>query len=140
METEKVKFDALLLLGIKDKQMCQHTKEVYALCVQGILMNIVTCSENYKGESWAMKRTSNGAIFAYPESEGDHKVKIDSNFYEGTLTSEELGIVCSLFAINHLSFMTGNPEFRTILVDQFHKLKDYVLTLKNAAEIYRAID
>tara|TARA_R110002072_G_scaffold284396_5_gene448678 strand:+ start:11376 stop:11789 length:414 start_codon:yes stop_codon:yes gene_type:complete len=93
----------------------------------------------YSGGYWLFYRLSNEGFYMAPDIEGMFDASCASNFFQGKLSADALGIVACLTAYSNLSF--GQPEgFARTCADQFYLLRDYAGYHREAAAIYAAID
>ena len=93
---------------------------------------------DYHGGYWTFYLLSNGGFYMAPEADSNFTVSCKNGF-EGSLSSDALGITACLYAYSHLSF-NGNEEFAQICARQYHWLRDYMLDHAEARAILRAID
>jgi hypothetical protein len=78
-------------------------------------------------------------FFMAPPSDQVYQVTCD-NFWEGELSADALGIVCTLYCYSHLSF-SRDERFGRICADHYHRLRGYMmLEHEEVAAILRAID
>ncbi|CAM4500691.1 MAG: Antirestriction protein KlcA [Legionella sp.] len=90
----------------------------------------------YNGGSWDFLNLSNGGFYIKPNSDERFSLFVESNHYEGTVTSDALGIITSLFSLNQIVFH-DNSE---ILIDKYYFLRDFALEHKERESILSAID
>ncbi|QCP55142.1 antirestriction protein [Trinickia violacea] len=93
-------------------------------------------SVDYNGGSWTFFDLSNGGFFAAPDHHGNFHVEWNLNSFIGDLPAESFGIVVTLFALCHLAELTSDDA----IIERFHLLREFALTHKDAAQIFRAID
>lgn len=79
--------------------------------------------------------------------EGDYRLSLPGNYFEGTVSAEAAGIIGTLFVLNRLAWKAsamGRGYALTCqgLVDRQDALKDYVSIVRHpeASLIFRAID
>lgn len=108
--------------------------------------NVIT---GYKGAYWEFYRCSNGAFFMAPVLGRPNytgapgtgvTVEWAGNCYKGEMSEQAAGIVCCMHAYSHLSCAAREGAYQDALVDQFHKLREYVSNHPEAAAILAAID
>lgn len=92
---------------------------------------------NYHGGYWAFYLLSNGGFYMAPDADRGFAVSCQNGF-EGTLSSDALGITACLYAYSHLSF--SDNEFAGVWARQYHLLREYMLDHAEAGAISRAID
>lgn len=100
-------------------------------------------SRSYRGGHWEFVRLSNGSGYAYPESPAEFDVFVEGNDFEGKLSREAFGIVCTLFALSgacSYAFFKEMTAANGSLSDRYHELRDYTSQHADAKLIYRAID
>jgi len=96
-------------------------------------------SHAYSGGYWFFYQLSNGGFYMAPDIEGRFEVSCATNFFDGELSADALGIVACLTAYSHLSF--GKPEaFARICAEQYYLVRDYSGEQPEALAIFRAID
>lgn len=88
----------------------------------------------YTGGQWQGYTLSNGGFFMCPVVEDAVAISVESNGYEGVLSSEAAGIVASLFALCTVAQKSER------VAEHFHLLREYALDHPEASEIFRAID
>lgn len=93
--------------------------------------------EDYDGGYWNFYMLSNGSFYMALHSASTFHVSCE-NGYQGELSAEAFGIVCTLYAYSHLSF--GKGQFAETCADHFHRLREFMLGHVEAGAILRAID
>lgn len=93
-------------------------------------------SEDYGGGTWEFYELSNGGFFIHPVSEGAFHFVNEMNYADVTLSPQDFGITCCLYALSAMSF----DERHRRTGDKFHQLREYALTLPGAPSIFAAID
>lgn len=110
----------------------------------------------YVGGFWDFYEVSNGAFFLSLAGKEDasYAFSVDSNFFEGKLSGQAVGIVVTLYALNLLISMLHeiendpNSEADKELVSKnqealtlsYYALRDYAFSRPDADLIYQAID
>ena len=94
-------------------------------------------AEAYQGGYWEFYTLSNGGFYMCPAADTPFHVSCENGF-EGELSAEEFGLVCSLYAYSHLSFSDG--QFAEICAEQYHLLREFALDHESAGAILAAID
>ena len=94
-------------------------------------------AEAYDGGYWEFYKLSNGGFYMALASDKQFVVTCENGF-EGELSAEAFGIVCSLYAYSHLSFSDG--QFAEICAEQYHLLREFALDHESAGAILAAID
>jgi len=93
----------------------------------------------YDGGYWNFYMLSSGGFYMAPDIEGRFEASCATNFFDGELSADALGIVACLTAYSHLSF--GKPEaFARICAEQFYLVRDYAGEHPEAEAVFRAID
>ena len=95
-------------------------------------------AEDYNGAYWEFYSLSNGGFYMAPHSDTIYQVECENGF-EGKLTADALGITACLYAYSHLSF-SNNIKLAEICAAQYHLLREYMFTHKEATLILSAID
>lgn len=90
----------------------------------------------YGGGFWNYYRLSNGGYYMAPDKYGRMTLEWWGNGFSGEMSEDAAGIVATLFALSHLSFMVPNDG----LVDNFEKLREFSYTHPESALISQAID
>lgn len=91
------------------------------------------CSD-YQGGFWEFYELSNGGLFMAPQSDNEWQVSVPGNYFEGSVSSQVLGIISSLFALNALAHTDE------LAADKYYQLLDHVRSHPDQGVIYRAID
>lgn len=82
--------------------------------------------------------------YVFPLTEEGITVQISSNYYQGEMTAQAVGITAMLFAFNHVAWIAyeNNADDPIIhsLNEKYVCLKNFALTLPEAVQIFRAID
>ena len=94
-------------------------------------------AEAYDGGYWEFYTLSNGGFYMAPASD-KHFVVTCENDFEGELSAEAFGIVCSMYVFSNLSFSDG--AFAEICAGQYHLLREFALDHAEAGSIMQAID
>ena len=94
-------------------------------------------AEDYNGGFWVFHALGNGGFFMAPDVDHGYEVSCDNGF-EGTMSSDALGITACLYAYSHLSF--GEGSFAVICAEQYHHVRDYAMDHHEAGAILAAGD
>ena len=94
-------------------------------------------AEDYNGGYWQFYALGNGGFHMAPDVDHGYEVSC-ANGFEGTLSSDALGITACLYAYSQLSF--GEGRFAEVCADQYHLLREYALDHVEAGAILAAID
>ncbi|TDN69255.1 antirestriction protein [Paraburkholderia sp. BL10I2N1] len=75
-------------------------------------------SNDYRGGLWTFYHLSNGGAYAAPRGDLERlRVFMTGNGYEGEMSNDAFGVVCSMFALNHLmSEITDEALLDTLIV------------------------
>ena len=95
-------------------------------------------AEAYNGAYWEFYSLNNGGFYMAPYSDTIYQVECENGF-EGKLTADALGITACLYTYSHLSF-SNNIKLAEICGSQYHLLREYMFTHKEATLILNAID
>lgn len=120
-----------------------YTTYCFILAEQTMFRSARKLSKEYQGGHWQFVRLSNGSGYAYPEQPEKFNIAVSGNGFEGKLSREAFGIVCTLFALSNAcsyAFMKEKTAANESLADRYHKLLDYAQQLPEAKLIFRAID
>ena len=82
-------------------------------------------AEDYGGGYWQFYTLSNSGFYMAPDEDRSFDIKCQ-NYFTGTLSSDALGVVCSLYAFSHLSF-AGDFYFARLCARHFHQLRSYAM-------------
>lgn len=93
------------------------------------------CTE-YNGGSWDYLNLNNGGFYIKPNSDKCFSLFIESNHFEGVVTSDALGIITSLFSLNQILFHDNSEA----LIDKYYFLRDFALEHQERESILSAID
>lgn len=96
------------------------------------------CS-SYRGGYWHYYDLNNGGCYLAPSGE-TYSLVHERNYFDATVSGDAAGIIVSLFAFSHLSFILEDDPVGYRLADYFHLLRDFASTHPEAELIYRAID
>lgn len=91
---------------------------------------------DFKGAQWRFFETSTGTVFMVPGSYDSLHVCIDTNGFDARVSAEVAGLIVSLFVLTRLCAVSRSPAHMRMLV----LLRNYALTLPQAATVFRAID
>jgi hypothetical protein len=92
----------------------------------------------YSGGYWLFYTLDNAGFYMAPDDDRIFTVSCENN-WQGPLSADALGIVCTLYAYSHLSF--GGPEaFARICADHYHRLRYFMMDHAEVAAILGAID
>ena len=94
-------------------------------------------AEDYNGGFWQFYEIGNGGFYMAPDVDHGYEVSCDNGF-EGTMSSDALGITACLYAYSHLSF--GDGHFAEVCGDQYHVLREYAMDHPEAEAILAATD
>lgn len=88
---------------------------------------------------WTLYTLSNGGFYYKPivnDEQKKYKFNVNTNYFEGELNAEEIGLVVSLFAINHLCNLLCEDYW----IKVYYWLKDFAIEHPSSVTILRAID
>jgi len=96
-------------------------------------------SPDYNGGYWDYMIAENGAFYMRPDSDSKFRFDNVAAYYEGVLSPDAFGVVCTLYACSLLAFdATGSDQGK--LVDNFHLLRQVAVEHLEASDILTAID
>ena len=140
MNTEQVCDVIVTASEIKDEDRLYVLPHYFGAFMMTVEASIFNCmgeiSSDYKGGIWKFNVLSNGGFYMSPEFDGNMKISVEGNYFEGLLSPDAAGIVACLFTYSRMSF---TPEASHI-GQQFHLLREFALDHKEAAQIFSAID
>lgn len=120
-----------------------YTTYCFILAEQTMFRTARKISKDYQGGHWQFVKLSNGSGYAYPEGPTKFNVRVSGNDFEGMLSREAFGIVCTLFALSNAcayAFMKEKTVANESLAERYHQLLDFVQQLPEAKLIFKAID
>ena len=98
--------------------------------------------EDYNGGCWENVTTEDGAVYRRLMDEDDKVFKVSNPaaYWEGEMSSNTMGIVATLFGLNHAlwEIYEKNEDLGKKLSDAYHKLRDFALDGPDAGAIYAA--
>lgn len=85
------------------------------------------CPE-YDGGYWEFVELDNGAFFIYPDFGGTVDCSCAENWAEGELDGRVLGIICTMLALNHLTWLLfeDNSKAAEIANKLYFSLQDWI--------------
>lgn len=92
----------------------------------------------YDGGYWHFYELSNGGFYMSPDGDRVYRVSCD-NYWQGDLSADALGIVCTLYAYSHLSFSRNMPLARTC-AEHYYRLRSFMANHAEVAAILGATD
>jgi len=91
--------------------------------------------EKYKGGYWDFYELSNGGYMMCLDDDTPVDVKVDSNYYSGTMTMRSASITACLYALNNEAQTGADAAIRA-----YYDLYEYARQLDEWNEIYSAIN
>lgn len=128
---------------VADKQRMELTAELFGINFPMRLEPFIyimadKLAEEYKGGYWEFYALINGGFYMAPNTDTSFHVCCENGF-EGNLSADAFGIVCSLYAYSHLSF--GEPgKFAETCAQQYHLLREYMFEHAEVRTILQAVD
>lgn len=92
-------------------------------------------SQNYDGGLWQLFTQSDGGFFVCPQTEKTYRVEVRSNYYQGEMSAQALGITVSLYALCVLA--ESGHDF---LIESYHRLRAFAVRHSEWTAIGAAID
>ena len=128
---------------IKDDDRVTHTADLFGfhfpLHLEPLLYATADrLSRDYCGGYWEFYALSNGAFYMAPIGDKPCHVTCENGF-TGEMSADALGSTACLYAYSYLSF-SGMLGFGDSCAQQYHRLREYVLTHSEAEQIMGAID
>ena len=120
-------------------------KNYFMVCENHVYQLAGKLSSDYKGGAWEYVEASNGAMYMRPESRGTETFSVSSeNYYEGELSSDAFGILCTFFTINKMCWALAdndeNGDMLKYFIDMNYLVRDVLLEHKERHELIPAID
>jgi len=102
-------------------------------------------SDNYQGGMWEFAEASNGALYMRPESEEGEMFSVScENYYEGNLSADAFGILCTYLTVNNMCWMLADEdspqEKLKHFIDMNYLIRDVLLEHQENHELIPAID
>ena len=124
------------------EQRINHTANIFGirfpLQVEPTIYRITeTIAKEYDGGYWTFYTLGKGFYMA-PATDREFQVCCQNGF-EGVLSADALGIVACLYTYSNLSFGDAK-EFAETCAQQYHWLRDFMLSHEEAQSILKAID
>jgi hypothetical protein len=92
---------------------------------------------DYRGGFWQFYELSNQGFYMSPDLGRDTvRISVETNGYDGRMSCDAAGITICLFVFSHLSFVSDDPRWTS----HFHRLREFAVSHREAAEIFAAID
>ena len=128
---------------VAEDQRIDHVADIFGVYFSMRLEPVVyaiteSIVPEYNGGYWEFYALSNGGFYMAPNFDTPFNVSCENGF-EGTLSSDALGITVCLYAYSNLSFGDQNA-FKETCAGQYHLLRDYMLGHKEVREILGAVD
>lgn len=95
-------------------------------------------SPDYDGGHWHFNGLCSGGFYMAPSEPKEFRVEC-ANGFEGVLSADAFGIVCTLYAYSLLSF-SPDAAFGSVCAEHFHKLRSYMRDHQEVAAIQRVTD
>lgn len=113
----------------------------FSVMAEGYIFQIASAhSKNYRGGSWDFFESIDGSFYMAPQTPSEFDVCVNSNFFEGKMSSDAYGIVITLYALNYLAMDAIDSPLGDYFSDQYHDLRNYALNHSEASKIMGAID
>ncbi|MCP0914968.1 MULTISPECIES: antirestriction protein [Legionella] len=90
----------------------------------------------YRGAYWHLYKLSNEGFYLAPDIKEALHVCIESNGYEGKVSSDAAGVIVSLFVLNGLALKTSAEKY----IHAYYDLRAFALEHEEAFQIFAAID
>ena len=98
-------------------------------------------SKDYTGAYWHYYTLSNGGFYLAPAYDGQMRVEVAGNWFEGELSADAAGIVATLFALSQIAAEAQAKGLDAdALIDRYHFLRDFAAEHAEGPAIFRAID
>jgi len=111
----------------------------FPLQLEPYVFNIAhALSDQYKGAFWNFYSLSGSGFYMAPDDGHDFNVRCENGF-EGAMSADAFGIVCSMYAFSHLSF-AANGEIARVYARHYHALRDFAMEHPEVAAIIAATD
>lgn len=92
-------------------------------------------SQDYGSDFWHWYTQSDGGFFVCPQTEKTYRIEVRSNYYQGEMSAQALGLTVSLYALCVLA-ESGHDFF----IESYHLLRSFALAHPEGMAIAGAID
>jgi len=100
-------------------------------------------SKDYTGGHWEFIKLSNGSGYAHPTDLDEYNVLVQGNGFEGKLSADAFGIVCTMSALSEATmfcFLKEMTAANETCAKHYHQLREYLYQHEEAKLISQAID
>ncbi len=104
-----------------------------------VFMTAESLSPSYRGGCWEMHDLSNGGFYMAPETDRLFQVSA-ANGFDGEMSADAFGVTVSIYVFSLASFDRRRPRLAEVCARQFHWLRDFALSHREAGAILRATD
>ena len=128
--------------GIPEAQRSAHAVKLFGarfIFLESFVFDTASSlSPDYDGGLWSFHGLCNGGFYMAPTGSKEFRVEC-ANGFEGVLSADAFGIMCTLYAYSLLSF-SADAAFGSVCAEHFHKLRAHMVEHAEAAAILRAVD
>ncbi|MDM0078829.1 antirestriction protein [Variovorax sp. J2P1-59] len=94
----------------------------------------------YDGGYWNFYTLSNGGFYMAPDFKGPMRLEVDGNGFRGNVSADAAGVIVTLFALCYLAEELYGTDGADAVVENYHRLREFVDGHREARAIFRAID
>ena len=127
---------------IPDRQRAKYAGKLFGprfIYVESFVFDTASSlSTAYDGGHWTFYALSNGGFYFSPDSPALFPVSA-FNGYEGVLSRDAFGIACCMSAYSLLSF-NPDKQLSKNSADQFHRLREFLMSHPEAQQILAVLD
>lgn len=109
-------------------KMFQNQPTLLMLFENIAFKNAYELCKDYDGGYWEFIELDNGSFFIYPDFGGVKQCSCAENWAEGQLDGRVLGVICTMLALNHLSWMLYEKDLKSAEIANklYFQLRDWV--------------
>lgn len=93
-------------------------------------------SKDYGGGMWNFYTLDGTPLFMAPADSKRFRMFVEGNGYEGEVSADAFGIICTMFALSHMSFRFESEK----LSEGYVRLYEFASEHPEASAIFQAID
>lgn len=96
--------------------------------------------KTYSGGYWNFHTLSNGGFYLAPDRPDAMRLEVEGNGFSGDVSADAAGVVATLFALCQLSEELYGTDDADAVIENYHRLREFVDGHAEAGAIFRAID
>lgn len=109
-------------------KMLQNSPNLLMFFENIAFKNAYKLCKEYDGCYWEFVELDNGAFFIYPDFGGTKSCSCAENWAEGELDGRTLGVICTMLALNHLTWILYEKDVKAAEIANklYFSLQDWV--------------